>query len=98
MAVMLHKMEIGGTIKRKTGEDNARIKEISLTKKGRAQVEETRKIASEVDEVMLRGVGEEELAVFNRVLGKMWENLRTEYPDAANALRHHNTEEQEDKE
>ncbi len=74
MTVSLSKLERDGLIERKSGSDN-RYNEIEITEKGKEIVSRSKNHFSDVDRETFSGISEEELAVFEKCLDKMYSNL-----------------------
>ena len=73
----LKKIENDGYIERTLGHDN-RYNEIQITEKGRALVQQTRTMFSEVDESMFVGFSDDELETYISCLEKLQVNIRKE--------------------
>ena len=73
----LKKIENDGYIERTLGHDN-RYNEIQITEKGRALVQQTRTMFSEVDESMFVGFSDDELETYISCLEKLQANIRKE--------------------
>ena len=73
----LKKIEKDGYIERTLGHDN-RYNEIQITEKGRALVQQTRTMFSEVDESMFVGFSDDELETYISCLEKLQANIRKE--------------------
>ena len=73
----LKKIENDGYIERTLGHDN-RYNEIQITEKGRALVQQTRTMFSEVDESMFVGFSNDELETYISCLEKLQANIRKE--------------------
>ena len=75
MTVALRKIEELGYIKKEPDEKDQRIIRIDLTEKGREGVCKISKVIREMEEIMYRGITEEEQLLLRRLLFKMQENL-----------------------
>lgn len=75
VATTLKKLEADGYIERNKNQD-IRYNEISITKLGKSTAAETEKYFRYVDTAALKGVSDEELDLFVKLLDKMQENLR----------------------
>lgn len=75
IAVHLKKLENAGLVERVVDSDDNRCNVITLTEKGYAVVEQSRRIFAAVDGCMFRGVSDEELDLFVLCLDKMRNNL-----------------------
>ena len=73
----LKKIENDGYTERTLGHDN-RYNEIQITEKGRALVQQTRTMFSEVDESMFVGFSDDELETYISCLEKLQVNIRKE--------------------
>ena len=73
----LKKIENDGYIERTLGHDN-RYNEIQITDKGRALVQQTRTMFSEVDESMFVGFSDDDLETYISCLEKLQVNIRKE--------------------
>ncbi len=89
ITVTLQKMERHGLITREQQEGNARANRICLTSEGEALLSRSKEYYSSVDECMCRDIPEEDLETLIRILSKIQDNLRKEYPeiDRLNFLR-----------
>lgn len=74
----LKKIEKDGYVERQLGQDN-RFNELQITEKGRAMVEETCKLFSEVDAAMFDGFSESELETYISCLEKLQANIRKQH-------------------
>lgn len=74
-AVTLKKLETGGFIKRKSCGGDSRVKMIVLTPKGQDIVNETRRLADEINRQMFCNVDENEINMLTECLLKMQSNL-----------------------
>lgn len=75
---MLQLMEKNGLVTRESVESDARLKKIVLTDKALQASKIMRKKIDESEELMKRGIDEEELKIFCRVADKIAENLKGE--------------------
>ncbi len=78
VTVTLKKLEKSGLIERRTAEEDARTKIITLTDAGRKTVEKTHRLFLEVDEQMCGGMTDAELEALCGYLSKMTENLKAQ--------------------
>ena len=74
----LKKIESDGYVERTLGHDN-RYNELRITDKGRAIVEQTRLLFSEVDESMFEGFSDVELETYISCLEKLQANIKKQY-------------------
>lgn len=77
MSRNIDKLQDMGFLLRENNPDCRRSFLISLTEKGLAEAEETRKVFQQFDELICAGIPEDEIAVFCEVLSKMCDNLET---------------------
>ena len=80
IAVTLKKLDAGGWIDRKPCPGNARMNEITLSKKSLDVVEEASLALRELDEIMCEGISEEQMTAFTATLLKMQQNIRNSFP------------------
>ena len=71
----LKKIEQDGYVERTLGHDN-RYNELHITEKGRAVVNKTRLVFSEVDAAMFEGFSDEELDLYISCLEKLQANIK----------------------
>ncbi len=69
-------MEKKGLIRRETVENDARLKKVVLTDKGLRNNEAIEEAIAGVNRDMVEGIAAQELAVFERVMQKMLENIQ----------------------
>lgn len=74
------KLENSGYIRRSMGCDN-RFNEIMITDKGRATVEKSKEIFSEIDNLLFSGFSNEELSLFICSLEKIQNNIYDRYKE-----------------
>lgn len=75
IATSLKSLERNGYVKRNIDPTDSRKNQISITQKGLEALENGRKVFEEVDQVMLSGFSEEEVAILNKFHLRMLENL-----------------------
>ncbi|MBP3437646.1 MAG: MarR family transcriptional regulator [Clostridia bacterium] len=75
MAVSLKKMENSGYIRRAASLPDSRTKQIFITEKGKAIVEETRRYFDSIDQKMFSGIAEEDYDAAFGILEKILANL-----------------------
>ncbi|MEY8352092.1 MarR family transcriptional regulator [Lachnospiraceae bacterium 54-53] len=75
MSRNIDKLEDMGFLLRENNPDCRRSFLISLTEKGLAEAEETRKVFEQFEELLCAGIPEDEITVFCKVLMKMCDNL-----------------------
>lgn len=75
ITVTLQKLESAGFIERITEPGDQRCRRILVTQKGRTILEESKKLAHEVDEKMFSDFSEEERRLFSACLEKIRQNL-----------------------
>ncbi|WP_294491039.1 MarR family winged helix-turn-helix transcriptional regulator [uncultured Ruminococcus sp.] len=78
VSVALGKMESEGLVTRQTDTADMRVMKVCLTDKGRGKVESVREIFHRADDVLVKGIPQEELDSAMKVLRKMLENLLEE--------------------
>lgn len=71
----LKKLEDGGFIVRKIGNDN-RFNQVTITEQGKAVVSETEKIFAEIDRGLFESFSQEEIAIFKEFLEKINKNTK----------------------
>ena len=76
VAVMMRKLEACGYVERSASDSDSRSLEIRLTDSGREVLGETLRFFKSIDEQMMVGISDEELAVFIKCHTMMQENLR----------------------
>ena len=76
VAVTLKKLEASGYITKVTSDGDSRCNKVSVTKKGIDILLKGKEIISKIDEDTIRGLSDEELAIFSGCLLKIQDNLR----------------------
>ena len=76
VAVTLKKLEASGYITKVTCDGDSRCNKVSVTKKGIDILLKGKEIISKIDEDTIRGLSDEELAIFSGCLLKIQDNLR----------------------
>lgn len=71
----IRKMEREGYIRRRQDETDQRVMRLALTEKGAACVENVKRVAEEMHELIFRGMSPEEIMLFRRLLLQINENL-----------------------
>lgn len=71
----IRKMEQEGYIRRRQDESDQRVMRLALTEKGAACVENVKRVADEMHELIFRGMSPEEILLFRRLLLQINENL-----------------------
>ncbi len=74
----IQKMEKDGYLTRHQDEADQRVMRLTLTEKGRECVAGAVSVASQMDELMFRGMNTEEKLLFRRLLMQIYENLEQE--------------------
>lgn len=75
VARLLDRMEEEGLIIRTQVKEDRRVKYIKLTPKGRERIEELLPEGQKMSELFSKGITEEEIQVFKKVLQKFMENI-----------------------
>ena len=75
---ILQKLELDGYIERNLGEDN-RFNEIKITETGKAIVNKTRMIFSDIDKSLFKNFSEEEMDAFLAFLARVNDNIEREF-------------------
>ncbi len=75
MSRNIDKLQDMGFLRRENNPDCRRSFLISLTEKGLAEAEETRKVFQQFEELICSGIPEDEIDIFCKVLIKMCDNL-----------------------
>lgn len=75
IAMSLKKMEKNGLIERRSSDTDNRVNVITVSKKGKALLEETRMVFTQIDEAMFDGMTEEEYREMRRIFDRMTDNL-----------------------
>ncbi len=83
VTVTLQKLEKAGFVTRTEADGNSRAKYIAITPAGMDIVHRSWELYQALDEAMLAGLSEGELAQFAEVLSRMQENLRNYSPEVA---------------
>ena len=71
----IRKMEQEGYIRRRQDESDQRVMRLALTEKGAACVENVKRVADEMHELIFQGMSPEEIMLFRRLLIQINENL-----------------------
>lgn len=71
----IRKMEREGYISRKQDESDQRVMRLALTGKGESCIQNVRRVADEMHELIFRGMSQEEIMLFRRLLIQINENL-----------------------
>ena len=71
----IRKMEQEGYIRRRQDESDQRVMRLALTEKGAACVENVKRVADEMHELIFQGMSPEEIMIFRRLLIQINENL-----------------------
>ena len=71
----IRKMEQEGYIRRRQDESDQRVMRLALTEKGAACVENVKRVADEMHELIFQGMRPEEIMLFRRLLIQINENL-----------------------
>jgi DNA-binding MarR family transcriptional regulator len=74
----IQKMEKAGYISRKADEKDQRIMRLELAQRGRDCIENVKKVAQQLDEMMFQGMSTEEKLLMRRMLLQVCENLAEE--------------------
>ena len=74
----IQKMEKAGYLTRETDANDQRVMRLSLTEKGESCIEGVKKVASEMEELILYGMSAEEKMLFRRLMLQIYENLEQE--------------------
>lgn len=75
---LLQGLERKGFISRSTGNEDGRTKQVDITEKGRALIEEVESSFEELEQLLVEGMSEEEKAAFLRLLRISFLNLKIE--------------------
>lgn len=75
VAVMLKKLQADGYIKKSEDKADSRIKIVEITEKGRETVNRSREFFESIDKDMLRGLSDNEIDEFYKILCIMEKNL-----------------------
>ena len=71
----IRKMEQEGYIRRRQDETDQRVMRLALTEKGESCIENVKRVADEMHELIFRGMSPEEIMLFRRLLIQINENL-----------------------
>ena len=71
----IQKMEREGYLTRRTDEADQRVMRLTLAEKGRSCIQNIRTVAAQMEELMFRGMREEETQMLRRMLLQIYENL-----------------------
>ena len=71
----IQKLERGGYIKRRPDESDQRVMRLELTEKGTSCIQAVRDVAEEIRELVFRGMTQEEIMLFRRLLIQINTNL-----------------------
>ena len=71
----IRKMEKDGDINRKQDESDQRVMRLALTEKGESCIQNVKKVAEEMRELIFRGMSPEEIMLFRRLLIQINDNL-----------------------
>ena len=71
----IQKMEREGYLTRRTDEADQRVMRLTLAEKGRSCIQNIRTVATQMEELMFRGMREEETQMLRRMLLQIYENL-----------------------
>lgn len=74
----IQKMERAEFIKRAPDENDQRIMRLYLDEKGKSCIEHVKEVTRKMDEIMFRGISQEEQLFLRRLLIQMFENLSQE--------------------
>lgn len=73
---LLQGLERKGFITRSTGNEDGRTKQLNITDKGRAVIEEVESSFQELEQLLVKGMSEEEKATFLHLLRISFNNLK----------------------
>lgn len=68
---LVNRMESSGLVERSTDKNNARMKRLTLTELGKKKLDELAYIPIQFNETATKGISEDDLDTFKRVLDKM---------------------------
>ena len=71
----IRKMEKDGYISRKQDESDQRVMRLALTEKGESCIQNVKKVAEDMRELIFRGMSPEEIMLFRRLLIQINDNL-----------------------
>lgn len=74
----IQKMEREGYLTRRQDTADQRVMRLTLTEKGKSCIAGTMAVASQMDELMFRGMNTEEKLLFRRLLIQIYDNLENE--------------------
>lgn len=77
VAVQLKKLESMGFVTRVAAEEDSRVNNITVTEKGRALTEESRRVFFEIDKAMFADIDKNTLESFISCFEKMQDNLKS---------------------
>ena len=75
---LLQGLERKGFISRSTGNEDGRTKQVDITEKGRAVIEEVESSFLELEQLLVEGMSKEEKTTFLRLLKVSFHNLKIE--------------------
>lgn len=75
---LLQGLERKGFISRSTGNEDGRTKQLNITEKGRAVIEEVESSFQELEQLLVEGMSEDEKATFLHLLRISFNNLKIE--------------------
>jgi len=75
---LLQGLERKGFISRSTGNEDGRTKQVDITEKGRAVIQEVESSFLELEQLLVGGMSEEEKATYLRLLRISFKNLKIE--------------------
>ena len=75
---LLQGLERKGFISRSAGNEDGRTKQVDITEKGRAVIEEVESSFQELEQLLVEGMSEEEKATYLRLLRISFSNLKIE--------------------
>ena len=90
VTVMIKRMEKRGLIKRVQDEKDKRITRIYLCKIGMDMIEDISKTQDDLEKITFKNLSDEEVNELNRLLVKIRDNLREEYPHNIECFKVHN--------
>ena len=98
-AVSLKRLEKAGLLERKPDQNDSRCNRLSVTPEGQKKLRDTLQAFEALDQRMVEGLTEEEIAAFRRISERMFHNLADESCRHLNIcqLSHRAQEEKEDK-
>ncbi len=75
LAGTLKSMEEKGYILRQAGEEDSRLKKVCITDKAKSYIQKIEQGQLQIEEILCRGIAQEELETFLQVVKKMQDNL-----------------------